>query len=108
MFKVAALIFSSVAAPFVKTFVVFSLFSVALFSLRRAFSRLFFFLVYRPQFFDIDRVPEGAALLVGNSVGYLNGLNINVGIADHDAWTVEDIATRTDDMVPSVLEKFAL
>lgn len=44
----------------------------------------------------------------GNSVGYLNGLNINVGIADHDAWTVEDIATRTDDMVPSVLEKFAL
>ena len=44
----------------------------------------------------------------GNSVGYLNGLNINVGIADHDAWIVEDIATRTDDMVPSVLEKFAL
>ncbi|MBQ2850242.1 MAG: hypothetical protein IJE77_07145, partial [Thermoguttaceae bacterium] len=44
--------------------------------MRRAFSRLFFFATYRPQIFDADRVPEGAALLVGNSVGYLDELLI--------------------------------
>ena len=94
MFKVAALILSSVAAPFVKTFVVFSLFSVALFSLRRAFSRLFFFLVYRPQFFDVDRVPEGAALLVGNSVGYLDELLIASRLKRRIAFVVSPEKSR--------------
>jgi len=44
----------------------------------------------------------------GNSVGYLNGLNINVIIANHDAWTIEDIVARTNSLVPDVLEQFAL
>lgn len=44
----------------------------------------------------------------GNQVGYLNGLNINEDIADHDEWTLEDITARTDKLVPKVLELFKL
>ena len=44
----------------------------------------------------------------GNNVGYLNGLNINASIADHDVWTADDIVARTNSLVPDVLEQFAL
>lgn len=44
----------------------------------------------------------------GNQVGYLNGLNINADIADRDEWTLSDITTRTDNLVPKVLTLFTL
>ena len=40
-------------------------------------------------------------------IGYKNGLEINAPIAKKDSWTVEDIKSRTEDLVKQVMQMFA-
>lgn len=39
-------------------------------------------------------------------IGYKNGLNINNEIASKDTWTIEDIKTRTEKLVETLMNMF--
>ena len=41
-------------------------------------------------------------------VGYKNGLEINKELAEKDAWTVQDIIDRTDELVEMLLDMYKL
>lgn len=41
-------------------------------------------------------------------VGYKNGLEINREIAEKDCWTIDDITTRTNELVAQLLEMFRM
>lgn len=44
----------------------------------------------------------------GRFIGYKNGLGINSDIATKDSWTVEDIQTRTNELVDKLMEDYQL
>ena len=45
---------------------------------------------------------------LGRSIGYKNGLALNVQLAVKDAWTVNDIEVRTKDLADKVIARFPL
>lgn len=44
----------------------------------------------------------------GNPVGYKNGLHLNAGLREKDAWTIQDIEARTKTLVSEAMKLFAI